>query len=74
MPLKSKGRLKLSIDISTCYIKYIMNCLDRCGTCGQRYLCELQKNETFLILISLKRYFLRPEKSILNSSTNNICH
>ena len=30
---------------------------NRCSTCGQRYHCDLQKNETILILISLKRYF-----------------
>ena len=41
--------------------------MDRCSTCGQRYHCDLQKSETILILISLKRHFWHPEKSILNS-------
>ena len=50
----------LSIDISTCYIRYQINCLDRCITCGQRS----EKNETILIVISLKRYFSHPKKSI----------
>ena len=31
-----------------------------------KYHCDLQKNETILILISLKRYFSHPENSILN--------
>ena len=35
-------------------------------TCGQRYHCDLQKNETILILVSFKRYFSHPEKSMLN--------
>ena len=42
-------------------------CLDRCSTCGQRYHCDLQKSETILILISLKRHFWHPKISILNS-------
>ena len=42
--------------------------LDRCGTCGQRYHCDLQENETILILMSFKRYFLHPKKSKLNLS------
>ena len=35
---------------------------------GQGYHCDLQKNETILISISLKRYFSHSEKSILNLS------
>ena len=35
---------------------------------GQRYHCDLQKNKTILILMSFKRYFSHPEKSILNLS------
>ena len=34
-------------------------------SCGQRYHCNLQKNESILILISLKRYFSHPENKYL---------
>ena len=56
---KIKVKDDLSIDISTCYMKCLINCMDRCSTYhsyGQRY-SDLHKNETILILISLKRYF-----------------
>ena len=58
-------RLKLGIDISTCYIKlpglmqYVWSTIS---------LRSTEKNETILILISLKHYFSHPEKSILNLS------
>ena len=42
--------------------------MDRCGIYGQRYHCDLPKNITILIIISFKRYFSHPEKSILNLS------
>ena len=45
-----------------------LNCLDRCGICGQRYLMIFRKNETILVLIGLNFYFSHPEKSILNLS------
>ena len=35
---------------------------------SSKSICDLQKNETIFIFISLKRYFSHPEKSILNLS------
>ena len=49
-------------------LKCYINCIDRCGFCGQTHHCDLQKNETILILISFKRYSSHPEKSIVNLS------
>ena len=43
--------------------------MDRCGICGQRYqIVIFRKIKTILILISFKRYFAHPKKSILNLS------
>ena len=47
MPPWSYAGLGLSFDISTWYIKCKINCLDRCGICGQRF----RKDKSILILV-----------------------
>ena len=52
------ARLKLSIDISTCYIKFLINCLDRCSTCGQRYHWDLPKKLSYFDFNEFETLFI----------------
>ena len=38
-----KVKEDVSIDISLCYIKCLINCQGGCSTCGHIYHCDLQK-------------------------------
>ena len=34
-------------------------CLDRCGICGQRYHCDLQKNQNYVDFFSVLNVIFR---------------